>query len=403
MVGRQPIFGAHLGVWGYELLFRGPAPQTMDGVAMTADVLIRAGLDVGLGDLVGDKLVFVKAPPAFLVGDIDFPLPPRQTVIEIVQDVVRSPEVVAGCRHLVQNGYALALDHYVWDDDDDPLLALVSIIKLDVLSLTPSQLLNAVNHNSKFGVELLAEKIETREQLEACQKLGFDLFEGYLLGRPEVVEGEALCPSKVTCLRIVEKLGNPAGSAREVQDLVQTDAALSYRFLRAAGAGAARGLFPRLGSVRDAVVSLGARRLRTWVVLMLLASSYEGNDELLELAMVRAKTTELAVVAMGLEPRLVDSAFTVGLLSALDQLLKTPLPKLIDGLSLTAELENAVLVRTGVLGCVLAEVLEREAYPGEQDEPCSLVVTDHGAELGAGPKDARPAVLDVGHRGSRPA
>ena len=91
MVGRQPIFGAHLDIRGYELLFRGPACQTADGVAMTADVLVRAGLDIGLADLVGDKRVFVKAPRAFLVGEIEFPLPPRQTVIEVVQDVVRSP------------------------------------------------------------------------------------------------------------------------------------------------------------------------------------------------------------------------------------------------------------------------------------------------------------------------
>ncbi len=355
MVGRQPIFGAHLGIRGYELLFRGPKSQMADGVAMTADVLVRAGLDVGLGDLVGDKQVFVKAPRAFLVGEIEFPLPARQTVIEIVQDVARTPEVVAGCRHLVQNGFALALDHYVWDDDDDPLLELVSIIKLDVLTLTPTQLLNAVHHNSKFGVELLAEKIETREQLDLCQKLGFDLFEGYLLGRPEVVEGEALCPSQATCLRIMEELAGPSTSARRIEDIVQTDAALSYRFLRAAGAGAARGLYPRLGSVRDAVVSLGARRLRTWVTLMVLAGTHEGSDERLNLAMTRARMSEL--MAGELEPRLADSAYTVGLLSALELLLKTALPEIIDGLSLTAELEDALRGHTGALGHVLADVL----------------------------------------------
>jgi EAL and modified HD-GYP domain-containing signal transduction protein len=355
MVGRQPIFGAHLGIRGYELLFRGPKSQMADGVAMTADVLVRAGLDVGLGDLVGDKLVFVKAPRAFLVGEIEFPLPARQTVIEIVQDVARTPEVVAGCRHLVQNGFTLALDHYVWDDDDDPLLELVSIIKLDVLTLTPTQLLNAVHHNSKFGVELLAEKIETREQLDLCQKIGFDLFEGYLLGRPEVVEGEALCPSQATCLRIIEELDGPSTSARRIEDIVQTDAALSYRFLRAAGAGAARGLFPRLGSVRDAVVSLGPRRLRTWVTLMVLAGTHEGSDERLNLAMTRARMSEL--MAGELEPRLADPAYTVGLLSALELLLKTPLPEIIDGLSLTAELEDALRSHSGALGHVLADVL----------------------------------------------
>ncbi len=379
MVARQPIYGANLGVRGYELLFRGPGARTTDGISMTADVLVRAGLDVGVADLVGDKRVFVKAPRPFLVGDLEFPLPPRQTVIEVVQDVARTPEVVTGCRHLVQNGYTLALDHYVWDDDDDPLLDMVSIIKLDVLTLTPAQLSSAVSHNSKFGVELLAEKIETREQLEVCRKLGFNLFEGYLLGRPDVIEGDALCPDRVVCLRILEELGRPGTSGREVQDLVQADPALSYRFLRAAAAGSGRGLFPRLHSVREAVISLGARRLHTWVTLMVLASCCQTTDEHLEMVMARARACELTALAQGLEPRQVDAAFTVGLLSALEHLFTTPLPAIIEGLSLTGEVEDALLGHEGVLGRALTEVRQREAFVGEHDGPYLLVTPDDEA------------------------
>ena len=99
-----------------------------------------------------------------------------------------------------------------------------------------------------------------------------------------------MCPDKVICLRILEELCRPSTSGRAVQDLVQTDPGLSYRVLRATGAGAARGLFPRFGSVREAVVSFGARRLRMWVTLMVLASCYQGADEQLEMVIVRART-----------------------------------------------------------------------------------------------------------------
>ena len=84
MVGRQPVFDAKLGVHGYELLFRGTASPTPAGDVMTADVLVHAGLDVGLGSLVGNKLAFVNATRAFLVGEHEVPLPPRQTVIEVL-------------------------------------------------------------------------------------------------------------------------------------------------------------------------------------------------------------------------------------------------------------------------------------------------------------------------------
>jgi EAL and modified HD-GYP domain-containing signal transduction protein len=174
MVGRQPIFDAKLEVRGYELLFRDPSFPGLDGDAMTADVLVRAGLDVGLARLVGTKLAFVNATRAFLVGEHEFPLPARQTVVEVLEGVGRGPEVLAGCRRLADDGYTLALDDYVWEDDD-PLLELVSIVKLDILALTPAQLAHAGRHRGAFAVELVAEKVETQQQLNACKALGFDL------------------------------------------------------------------------------------------------------------------------------------------------------------------------------------------------------------------------------------
>jgi c-di-GMP phosphodiesterase len=358
MVGRQPIFDVDLDVRGYELLFRDPATPGLDGDAMTADVLVRAGLDVGLSSLVGNKLAFVNATRAFLVGEHELPFPPAQTVIEVLEGIGRSPEVVEGCRRLADSGYALALDDYVWEDDADPLLELVSVVKLDVLSLTTAQLAHAVERHGPFGVELVAEKVETRQQFEACRALGFDLYQGYLLSRPEIVVGQALSPNRLTCLRIIEKLYDPDTSASEIESIVQTDAALSYRFLRVAGAGASQGLFRRLSSVRDAVVLLGQRRLRAWVTLMLLDSAQASSIERLTIAMTRARMAELMAEAHG--PRLADSAYTVGLVSALDLLLQAPLSEIVQGLSLSAELEEALLAHSGFLGAVLADVLAWE-------------------------------------------
>jgi EAL and modified HD-GYP domain-containing signal transduction protein len=58
--------------------------------------------------------------------------------------------------------------------------------------------------------------------------------------------------------------------------------------------------------------------------------------------------------------RLADSAYTVGLVSALDLLLQATLLQVVEGLSLSAELEDALLGHAGVLGAVLADVLAWE-------------------------------------------
>ena len=265
--------------------------------------------------------------------------------------------MVAGCRRLVEAGYRLALDDYLWEDGD-PLLDLVSIVKLDVLALTPGQLAHAVSRRGGFCVQLVAEKVETRRQLNDCRELGFDLYQGYLLSRPEVVEGQALSPSRVTCLQVIEKLCDPDTSAREVERTVQTDAALSYRFLRVAGTGASQGLFRRLSSVRDAVVLLGQRRLRAWLTLMLLDGAEPGSEEMLHIAMTRARMAELLARVAG--PGLADAAYTAGLVSALGLLLHAPLTEIIESLSLSGELEDALLGQSGALGGILADVLAWE-------------------------------------------
>jgi len=358
MVGRQPIFDGALNVQGYELLFRSPEGDRPDATAMTADVLVHAGLDAGLKDLVGDKLAYLNSTRPFLVGELDVPFSPWQVVIEVLKDVPRGPDVIAGCRSLVEAGYTLAIDGYAWGPEDDPLLGLCQEVKLDVLALSPEELSEAVRRCSAYDVRLVAKKVETLDQLEQCRQLGFDLYQGYLLSRPEVLRGKTLSPSQLSCLLALEKLADPLTSFGEVEGIVQSDAALSYRFLKAAGEGAAHGLFRRVSSVRDALVLLGERRVRSWLSLMLLSGSRHGTDEHYHIAMARARMAEL--VARQISPLLSDSAFTVGLVSALDLLLEVPLPAVIDSLSLSADVEGALLRRSGVLGGVLADVLAWE-------------------------------------------
>jgi EAL and modified HD-GYP domain-containing signal transduction protein len=362
MVGRQPIFNAKHAVRGYELLFREPSSPRPGGDAMTADVLVHAGLDLGLEKVVGSKRAFVNVTRPYLAGELEVPFSARQVVLEVLEDVPRDDEVVSGCRRLVTAGYTLALDDYLAGYDDDPLLELVSIVKLDVLQLRGKALDEAVARCSGYGAELVAEKVETPGQFQACQELGFDLYQGYLLSRPEVVPGRSLSASQATCARLLVKLSDPTTSFGEVERIVQTDASLSYRFLRAAGAGAARGLYRRVRSVRDALVLLGERRMRAWVALALLAGEHEGPEEHFNIAMSRARMAE--EMAMSLAPVLVDNAFTVGLVSALDVLLGVSLAEVVTSLSLVPGLEAALLGHSGLLGAILSDVLSWELGGG---------------------------------------
>lgn len=359
MVGRQPIFDRELNVHGYELLFRSPeGGPARDADGMTAQVLLGAGLDLGLERLVGPKLAFINATRAFLVGEDQVPLPPEQTVVEVLEDTSHDAEVIAGCRALAAAGFTIALDDYVWADGDEELLALASIVKLDLLAMDTAALDELAERCREFDVRLLAEKVETREQMAHCHDLGFELFQGYLLSRPEIVQGQGLSPHRLTSLRLVGALCDPNVSADKIEQIVHADAGLSYRILRAAGSGAGAGLRRPIKSIKEGIVLLGQRRLRSWAVLMLMADGHEGSDEQLQIAMTRARMCEL--MAKQSLPRRQDEAFTVGLLSAMDLIFDSPLEEVVAELALAAEIGEAVIERAGDLGAILEDVISYE-------------------------------------------
>ena len=389
IVGRQPIFDYDLAVRGYELLFRDGATAHQGDDAMTAAVLLRVQ-DIGLGRLVGDLPVFVNVTRAFLVGGQQVPLPPDQTVLEIPSDVERSVDVVSGCEHLVRRGYRLALDlapagrpggrvqpENVNDRSDhqrreavdmaklplggpgvgdDPLLEFASFVKFDVSNddLNSAGPLVYPQH-----VTLVAKKLETHRQMAACRALGFGLFQGYLLAEPELLAGSALAPRQVSCLLLLRELCSPDTAVSDVQRVVESDPALSYRFLRMAGAGASRGLRRKVRSVREGVVLVGRHKLRSWTMLMLLADAGAGNSDQLKVAMVRARMCELMAEAVSED--LGAPGFTVGLVSALDGLLGVPLGVVVSELSLDDVLVDALLAHSGVLGSILVDAMNWEA------------------------------------------
>jgi EAL and modified HD-GYP domain-containing signal transduction protein len=374
MVGRQPIFDYQRKVFGYELLFR-PAPGAGgDGDAMTAEVIVRAGLDFGLDDLVGPKMAFVNATRAFLTGVRDPGLPPDRVVLEVLETVERDEQTIAGCARLREQGYRLALDDYIFSPGDEPLLEMAEMVKLDVQALSMAQIEGQMELVAPFGVSLVAEKVETYAELKACQDLGFDLFQGYVLSRPETVIGVGLNSGRQTCLRLIEQLCRPDFSARDIESIVASDPALSYRLLRAASLGASAGMRRPVSSVNDGLVILGERKLRSWATLLLIGDSGPVVAEQLIISMVRSRMSEL--LAHELAPAQHDQAFTVGLVSSLDLLMGVPIEEVLDSLTLTDQLNEAVRHRTGPLGEILAAVLEweqgRQPSPGLAADPIRL-------------------------------
>ena len=192
-VGRQPIFDRHLDVVAYELLFRSSHrnwAHITDGEYATSQVIHHAIREIGLESLVGSKRAFVNLTRDFILQGYLAVLPTDRVVLEVLEDIVVDAELIEAVRALSHQGYTIALDDFVFHEQLRPLVEIADIIKVDVLALDRSALRQNVARLGQYDVELLAEKVETHDDLTCCQALGFDYFQGYFLCEPDIVTGQ---------------------------------------------------------------------------------------------------------------------------------------------------------------------------------------------------------------------
>jgi len=361
-VGRQPIFDKKLNVYAYELLFRSAKNSNssagmLDGDSATTQTIINTFVEIGLEKLVRDKLAAINLTESFILEVDKIPFSKNQVILEILEDVAVTPALVKAVQRLVDDGYTIALDDYIYKPEHAPLIKLAKIIKIDLMALSRQELVIHVEELKKYDVELLAEKIETFEEFEFCRMLGFDYFQGYFLSKPQIISGTRLPTNRLTVLNLLSVVNNPNSDTDDLTEAINTDVSTSYRLLKLINS-AAFGLQHKIDSIEQGVLLLGRRQLSSWASMLAMSSLDDRPSEILRTAMIRAKMCEL--IAEKLNNINVESFFTVGLFSALDLLLQRPLAELLEPLPLNQEIVVALLDHKGILGKVLASVLAYE-------------------------------------------
>jgi len=354
-VARQPIVDRSGTVVGFELLYRPghPGAPRPDGEQRTAQVVLGA-LSIGLDQLVGDKTMFCNAERGVLVGETPVTLPTGRTVIEVLETVVADDEAVQGCRDLVGQGFALALDDFVWHEGAERLLDLASIVKIDFQANTRAEIAALADRCRAYDVALLAEKVETDDDVAWAHAQGFHLFQGYAIERPHIVQGVTVAASSVTQVQLALMLLTEDVDFDEIEAILRREPGLVVQVLQLASIGTAHGLRNRVRTVREALVLLGTDRIRKWIALTMLSGHTGGSVDGLATALVRARTCELlARQRATADP---EFAFTAGMLSCLDLLLGVG----VDTLDLTLELDDglraAAFRHEGPTGALVDEV-----------------------------------------------
>lgn len=352
LLARQPIFNIRMKVVAYELLCRSSHINRADfnnGDAASSQVLLNAFTELSINNVVGKHLAFINFTRNLL--QTPPPFDRKQLVVEVLEGQKVDASMLHALKVLREHKYTIALDDFVLTPETQSLIPYADIIKLDVLQLSPQEIIAHVKHIQPYGIKLLAEKVETYEMLEFCKTAGFDLFQGYFLARPQIISGRKMSDNKQSVLQLLSALQDPDVPVDKVEKMLARDTVLSFKLLRLVNS-AAFGLARKVDSLKQAIMLLGLNKIKNWVNILAMSNLGDKPHELSVSALTRARMCEL--IANQLNGKLkVDGFFTVGLLSTLDAFMDAPMASLLDSISLSQHINDAILKQLGNEGKVL--------------------------------------------------
>lgn len=357
LMARQPILDQNFRVVAYELLYRDENNRAnssfFDGSEATMKVILNSFTGIFDAGRFRKLPAFINLDQAMIeAGDLPG-LPKEGVVLEILEDVKATTQVVEQVTKLAQQGYRLALDDFEYHDDFKPLLELCDVVKLDIRALTEEQLREHVEQLKPFKVTLLAEKIETYEEFQLCLGLGCTLFQGYFLSKPQLVEGKKLSTNNLVLLELISELDRSDVTPESLERIISRDPELTIKVLKIVNS-AAFSLERTISSIAEAIVIIGIKELKKWALLLSVSQHTEKPSEISRQLLCRARMTEL--MAGKTAAAAPSAGFMAGILSGLDALLDLPIHIILEQIPLEPELKAAVTESTGNLGILIQDI-----------------------------------------------
>jgi c-di-GMP-related signal transduction protein len=393
LIARQPILDSELRIFAYELLFRGGPQNAFQPYAnATASVVADTIALFDLKMLTGRSRAFINVDEVALqLGAVRL-LPPERTVVEILETVRPTKEILAICSQLRLAGYQIALDDFIGQPEAMPFLEFASYLKVDFQLLDPAgrQALAADYKNFR----LLAEKVETHAEMQQARDLGFSYFQGYFFCKPALLETTEIPGNKSVQFQLLSAASAAEPGFDLIEDLLKQEPSLLYRLLRYLNSPVLS-LPAEIHDVRNAIATLGEIEFLRWVSIFAVISLGGGKSpELIRTALIRAFFCEQFSQCSGLNDQ---RLFQLGLLSIADALLDKPIEQVLSSMPVSPEIKAALtggsnrfrdvyellLALEGADWTQLSALAQKLGFP-EENIPLSYeLAIEHAAAIGA--------------------
>ena len=360
-VARQPIFDRKMNVLGYELLYRRGMNNLYEGSddnQATAELISNSYLNMHFSELTDGTKGFINFSEKMLIEQIPLILPKELTVVEILERVEITDELIEACKKISDKGYTIALDDYIFDESSLPLLEIADIIKVE-FPFVEHEIQRKLISKYKNRIKFLAEKVETREEYKLALDMGYDYFQGYFFSKPVIIKSKEVDNLNVNLILILEMLNQKEPDFQKMAEVIQSDLGLAYKLLKLANS-ALLGTRNKIISIKHALVQLGIIEISKWIYVLLLRDVQTvENKELIKTCLIRAKLMELLAIDIGMRNKKLDY-FLTGMFSSIDVLTNRDMKEILDELPLSDDVKDALLGKCNEIREMLDMILNYE-------------------------------------------
>jgi EAL and modified HD-GYP domain-containing signal transduction protein len=347
-LAKQKIFNAKNKIFANELLYRDyeyGIKEFPSNVTATSHVLINVLINVN--EILNETgVVLVNVDEEFLLSGLVDLLDTKKFILEILETTDLNEEVISKIKQYHKRGFKIAIDDFDCSTQMikkfTPIFKYIHLVKIDILNSQEENLAKTVEKFKKIGLRLLAEKIETKDEFEKCKSMGFDLFQGYYLGKPEVVEiDRGKDVTNYIILNLIKVLKTD-GSTQAIESYIKQRPELSYKLIKFLNSQAK--FETKIESIVQVITLLGRDKLLRWLLLYLYSEMSDNpvSETILAIALRRAENMERYA-----EPRDKDKAFTAGMFSMIGALFDMDNSDVVKGINLDKDILDIVVHKKG--------------------------------------------------------
>jgi len=317
----------------------------------------------GVDAFTGGKPLFVPLRNEMLLEELDrlCRQPPQKVVFLLEDELPVSGPHLSGIASFRQMGFRFAAAARSDGRESGSLPGMLSFLLLgdEVIGHPDRKAHILYQKRASPELSLIATNIRTESLFDQMVKERVDLLEGtFYYDSIQPIE-TGITPLKANLIRLLNSVRDENFEFDAIAGIVQRDPALTLTLMRFVNSPHI-GVRHKIKTIRHAVTVLGQDEVRKWVMAAVFRSlGAERPNELTRLSLVRAKFAENLAPLFQLENES-QSVFLTGLFSLLHVVLQMPMLKVLESISVSDDIWNALVLERGPYNAAMKLILAYE-------------------------------------------